>query len=69
VFDLLLQTKFFKPTLRPALINRTHLINRLNESLGIGTLGFAVQLVLVCAPAGFGKTTLVSAWLRSQGWL
>ncbi|HRQ42552.1 MAG TPA: LuxR C-terminal-related transcriptional regulator [Chloroflexota bacterium] len=61
--DLLLQTKLFKPSLRPALINRTHLINRLNESLGIGTLGFAVRLVLVCAPAGFGKTTLVSAWL------
>lgn len=61
--DLLLQTKLFKPSLRPALINRTHLIHRLNESLGIGTLSFAARLVLVCAPAGFGKTTLVSVWL------
>lgn len=61
--DLLLQTKLFKPALRPALINRTHLINRLNEGLGVGTEGFAVRLTLVCAPAGFGKTTLVAAWL------
>jgi hypothetical protein len=29
--DLLLQTKLFKPTPRPSLISRPHLIDRLND--------------------------------------
>lgn len=61
--DVLLQTKLFKPALRPSLITRNHLINRLNDGLGKGTQGFAARLTLVSAPAGFGKTTLVTAWL------
>ena len=61
--DLLLQTKLFKPALRSSLITRTHLIDQLNAGLGIGTEGFTARLTLVCAPAGFGKTTLVTAWL------
>ncbi|MGD2050461.1 MAG: LuxR C-terminal-related transcriptional regulator [Chloroflexota bacterium] len=61
--DLLLQTKLFKPALRPSLIKRTQLIGQLNAGLGIGTQGFDARLTLVSAPAGFGKTTLVSAWL------
>ncbi len=37
---------------------RSRLIERLNE-------GLHRKLTLVSAPAGFGKTTLVSAWLAS----
>lgn len=62
VSDLLLQTKLFKPALRPSLITRPHLIDRLNAGLGNGTQGFAARLTLVCAPAGFGKTTLIADW-------
>jgi len=62
VSDLLLQTKLFAPTLRPSLIPRPQLIAQLNASLGKGTQGFSARLTLVSAPAGFGKTTLASAW-------
>ena len=67
--SLLLQTKFFKPVPRPALITRQYLIERLNEGLGHGAGGFAARLTLVSAPAGFGKTTLVSAWLAQLAFL
>lgn len=60
---LLLQTKLFKPTPRPSLITRPQLINRLNDGLGLGTEGFAARLTLVSAPAGFGKTSLITSWL------
>lgn len=63
VSELLLQTKFFRPALRPSTITRQHLIDRLNGALGEGAPGFVARLTLVSAPAGFGKTTLVSAWL------
>lgn len=63
VSDVLLQTKFFKPALRPTLINRHHLTDHLHASVGNGINGFAVRLTLVSAPAGFGKTTLIAAWL------
>ena len=61
--NVLLQTKFFKPALRSTLINRQHLTDHLHASVGNGTNGFAVRLTLVSAPAGFGKTTLISTWL------
>lgn len=52
----LLQTKLFMPPLRPSAIPRSHLIERLNA-------GVDARLILVTAPAGFGKTTLVAQWL------
>mgnify|MGYP001156492518 FL=1 len=59
--ETLLQTKFSIPLTRsdPAsgLVPRPLLTARLNE-------GLAGPLTLVSAPAGFGKTTLVSSWLR-----
>jgi LuxR family transcriptional regulator, maltose regulon positive regulatory protein len=54
--DALLATKLYVPGPRPGLVPRP----RLAETLGGG-------LVLVCAPAGFGKTTLLADWLRSGG--
>jgi LuxR family transcriptional regulator, maltose regulon positive regulatory protein len=52
----LLATKLYLPLLRPKLVSRPHLIKRLND-------GAHHKLTLVSAPAGFGKTTLVSTWL------
>ena len=54
----LLQTKLYIPQLRSAdLVPRPRLIERLNE-------GLQRRLILISAPAGFGKTTLVSTWLN-----
>jgi LuxR family maltose regulon positive regulatory protein len=51
----LLDTKFFIPSIRPDLVPRQRLIQKLNE-------GLQGNLTLISAPAGFGKTTLVSDW-------
>jgi LuxR family maltose regulon positive regulatory protein len=54
----LLATKFYAPTSPGTLILRPHLSALLNESL-------KYPLTLISAPAGFGKTTLVSTWAQS----
>lgn len=56
--DQLLSTKLFTPKTRPDLISRPRLIEQLNE-------GLHRKLTLISAPAGFGKTTLVSEWVAS----
>ncbi len=53
----LLQTKLYVPRLRSSLIPRPHLIDKLNQGLQTGR-----KLTLISAPAGFGKTTLVTEW-------
>ena len=53
---LLLRTKFYIPPPRPALVPRPRLIEQLNA-------GLHRKLTLISAPAGFGKTTLVSEWV------
>jgi LuxR family maltose regulon positive regulatory protein len=58
----LLHTKLYIPRPRPNLISRPNLIQRLEEGSRLGH-----QLTLVSAPPGFGKTTLVSDWLRQLG--
>ncbi len=58
----LLQTKLFIPLLRPLLVPRPHLIKHLNQGLQQGC-----KLTLISAPAGFGKSTLVSSWLADSG--
>ncbi len=57
----LLSTKLYLPLLRPDLIPRPRLIERLNRGLHQRP-----GLTLVSAPAGFGKTTLVCEWLRQS---
>ncbi len=54
----LLQTKLYMPRLRPSLVPRPHLIQKLNQGVQQGC-----KLTLISAPAGFGKTTLVSEWV------
>jgi len=58
--EQLLTTKLYIPPLRSDLVPRPHLYDRLNE-------GSNRKLTLVSAPAGFGKSTLVSGWLAESG--
>jgi LuxR family maltose regulon positive regulatory protein len=53
----LLSTKLRPPGPRPGFLPRPRLAERLDEALGRG-------LVLVCAPAGYGKTSLLASWAR-----
>jgi hypothetical protein len=56
-----LATKLFVPPLRPNVVLRAELISRLSG-------GFHRRLTLISAPAGFGKTSLASAWIAGCGW-
>jgi LuxR family transcriptional regulator, maltose regulon positive regulatory protein len=51
----LLSTKCFIPRTRADLVRRPRLVARLRE-------GLQRPLTLICAPAGFGKTTLLGEW-------
>jgi LuxR family maltose regulon positive regulatory protein len=51
--DVLLATKLHVPCLQPGFVYRPRLAAALDE-------GLARRLVLVCAPAGFGKTALLA---------
>ncbi|MBN1310427.1 MAG: tetratricopeptide repeat protein, partial [Anaerolineae bacterium] len=53
----LLSTKLYIPPARPDLVPRPRLIERLDE-------GIRRKLTLISAPAGFGKTTLLAAWVK-----
>ncbi len=55
--EQLLSTKLYIPPLRSDIISRPQLTGRL-------TAGSRGKLILVCAPAGYGKTTLVADWLK-----
>jgi LuxR family maltose regulon positive regulatory protein len=56
----LLTTKLYIPPSRPNLVPRPRLLRQLDEGLRSGH-----RLTLVSAPAGFGKTTLVTEWILS----
>ena len=62
----ILATKLYIPPLRPNLVLRPRLTEQLNE-------GLHRKLTLISAPAGFGKTTLLSEWVaqceRPTAWL
>src|SRR5450755_386006 len=65
----LVETKLYIPRLRRSLVARPRLSGRLSR-------GSEATLTLISAPAGFGKTTLLTAWLaaaatenRSVAWL
>jgi LuxR family transcriptional regulator, maltose regulon positive regulatory protein len=57
----ILATKLYVPQPRPKIVLRLRLIERLNE-------GLHRKLTLISAPAGFGKTTLLSEWVASREW-
>ena len=54
---ILIQTKLFLPRVSRKLVDRPRLWEQLDR-------GIQRKLSLVSAPAGYGKTTLVSAWLQ-----
>jgi LuxR family maltose regulon positive regulatory protein len=58
----LLMTKLYIPPARSNLVPRPNLVQRLDEGLQLGH-----KLTLISAPAGFGKTTLLSEWLHGWG--
>jgi LuxR family maltose regulon positive regulatory protein len=64
----ILATKLYAPPPRPKVVNRANLIERLNEGVRRPK-----SVTLISAPAGFGKTTLVSEWAagceRPVAWL
>ena len=55
----ILNTKLFIPRPRKNLVSRPRLVERLNA-------GQDKKLTLITAPAGFGKTTLLSEWIPSS---
>lgn len=55
----LLATKLFIPPTTPTLVARPHLTQCIHE-------GVQKKLTLVCAPAGFGKTSLLAEWCAWQ---
>ncbi|HEX9999317.1 MAG TPA: hypothetical protein VGB74_02590, partial [Actinoplanes sp.] len=57
-----LATKLYAPARRPRLVARPRLAGRLDATLEVGH-----RLTLVSAPAGFGKTTLLTDWLAGLG--
>lgn len=67
---MLLATKCFLPPLRAGFVARPRLVEKLDA-------GLTGRLILVAAPAGFGKSKVVSHWLQShegagarqRGWL
>ena len=56
----ILATKLHIPSPRPAIVLRARLLDRLHVSLQRRS-----TVTLISAPAGFGKTTLVSEWLST----
>jgi LuxR family transcriptional regulator, maltose regulon positive regulatory protein len=59
-FHPLLSTKLHVPRLPVRLVPRARLIERLTQ-------GLSQTLILLCAPAGFGKTTLLAQFLAACG--
>ena len=55
----LLSTKLFIPPVRPGLVSRPRLVERLSESRDC-------PLIVVSAPAGFGKTTILTQWIAEK---
>ncbi len=53
-----LSTKLYAPPLRPNWVKRSRITERLEDGLRQGR-----RFTLISAPAGFGKTTLVSEWI------
>jgi LuxR family maltose regulon positive regulatory protein len=54
-----LTTKLSAPRLRPSLVARQHLLDRISSA--------DTPATVICAPAGYGKSTLVTQWLVDAG--
>jgi LuxR family maltose regulon positive regulatory protein len=56
----LIKTKITIPRLRPHVVVRPRLLQLLEEAVNR-------PFILISAPAGFGKTTLITSWLNQTG--
>lgn len=56
---MLLKTKFLAPAYNPKSVDRSRLTSRLDSRHGR-------KLTSIVAPAGYGKTTLVTQWIHSE---
>jgi LuxR family transcriptional regulator, maltose regulon positive regulatory protein len=59
MLNALLQTKLYVPRPKPRLVSRPRLLGKLDDLR-------ERKLALISAPAGFGKTTLLSEWIEHQ---
>jgi hypothetical protein len=65
-----LATKLYNPPIQSGLVRRKELVQRLENGYLAGK-----RITLVSAPAGFGKTTIISEWItttepgKSFGWV
>ncbi len=59
VADVILQTKFYIPSPSAGYVPRQRLVECLEQ-------GLSGKLILISAPAGFGKTTLLAEWLAGN---
>ena len=59
--DVLLKTKLYTPPVSAWFVPRPRLTGRLEE-------GLACKLILISAPAGFGKTALLGEWIGKCGY-
>ena len=64
MLSAILATKLYIPPPPPKVVFRPRLIEFLNEGLAAGRTS---GVTLISAPAGFGKTTLISEWIASSG--
>jgi LuxR family maltose regulon positive regulatory protein len=55
----ILESKLYKPTIRPGVVPRPRLLARLRAARTVPT-------VAVVAPAGYGKTTLLALWAQDD---
>jgi hypothetical protein len=59
-YPQILESKLRRPWVRPGIVSRAALVDRLLAS-------HHVPVVCVVAPAGYGKTTLLSQWAEQRG--
>ncbi|MBU1683739.1 hypothetical protein KJ742_07415, partial [Patescibacteria group bacterium] len=57
--QLLIKTKLLVPPLRVSFVQRPDLLGKLDK-------GFHCALTLISAPAGYGKTTLLTEWINTR---
>lgn len=67
-YETILHTKLYRPRTPQYFIPRSHLVEKLNQNLSPQAGVFRYKLSVISAPAGYGKSTLLSEWCN-QGLL